>query len=208
MRAEQWLMLGVVGAGLYAVYRMTHASSASNPQSSNTGPSVTPQIPKTPLPDIPVVSHVPGPAALPGGVKGVLSQGALALANSRAYRGRIETIDASGNPTPAPFSPNATTDQIAAVFAGLGFDNAQAFATPTAARNGGFPDWSLANPGTGTRWFYGRWTLPTKSVPAPPGVSLAWQDVGGVRPDAFAGVNAFPVASSYPFASYPFLTRS
>lgn len=178
MRADQWLILGVAGLGAFALYRLASASNASRPSlPGDDREPITPRIPTGSLPER------PGPAPAPPGVVSAIAGNQLSLANSRAYRGRLETIDAAGRANPFPFSPNATSDQLAATLESLGFDGARAFLTPEDATAGGFAPWAIANAGRGTRWFYGRWTQPAMQVGLPPGVVNVWVSQPFGRPD-------------------------
>lgn len=179
MRADQLLMLGVVGLGAYAVYRMVTTSASAGEKSSSS----------TSKPDVPILLPArPTEPAIPAGilVAHPILGGRADFKNSRAYRMRIETVDTRGR-IGAHIRPTDSTEAIAETLALMGFDNAQAFASPRAASAAGFPAWSLAGAGQGTRWAYGRWTPPTTSLVPPSELSLVWVGDATERPDALSG---------------------
>lgn len=193
-RADQLLMLGVVGLGAYALYRMTQATPGQTP--ANAGPmGPTPQAPSAPTgSNLPERPGLPGPfgqefprvpvIALPNAVP------TIHLTNSRAYQGRIETISSAGRAQSMPFSPIAEAEVIASGLRGLGFDAVQVFMTPEEAARpapDGEPIFSAAtraNAGRGTRWFYGRYTGETRDAAAPEGLALLYIVRGLGRPDS------------------------
>lgn len=156
MRVDKLLMLGVGALGLYAVYRLTQTSAASQlPDGQPKQPRPTPvPILEGPLPDAPGVIP-PAPASLD------LVQGSpLHLQPGRWYHGRLET-------GPGPFSPSATREQLRSALVAMGFDGnpfrpeqqPHVFMTPQEAAQDIFQAFALANPGRGTRWFRARWPL-------------------------------------------------
>lgn len=163
LRADQWLMLGVVGLGGYAVYRLTQTTSSPPP-------------PDSPL-NLPVEAG--SPSAAPPGFP--LLGDPVHLTNSRAYRGRIE-LGRGGLPA------NMSREQIESALVRLGFDAIRVYedmqqAAPT------FPAFALHGAGRGTRWFYGRWLGPTTDTARPAFLSLLWVARGlTVRDDVVAGV--------------------
>ena len=162
MRADKLLMLGVVGLGAYAVYRLSKTDTQPRPDNE--------------LKPTPIVPPNKGPL-LPENFP-LLVGNPIHLTNSRAYRGRLETTD-----QPAPFSPSSSREDIQRALEVLGFSNPQVFVTASEAA-GNFPEFSLANSTPASRWFYGRWLGPTTDAPRPNAVNLIWVSQPLMRPDA------------------------
>jgi hypothetical protein len=179
MRADQWIMLGVAGLGLTAVYLLTRTQQQPAPQPTQpaqpaqpsspgmTGappliPVTPPPVPVGPAPPNPGLPAQPAPIMAPANV--VFAGGgpgqpanAMSLRNSFAYQGRGENVSE----------------------ADLGFlDAVQVFNTPDQARAGGIPDWAIAGAGQNTRWFYGRYTFPSMTYQMPARVGAIWQRAG------------------------------
>jgi len=185
LRADQVLMLGVAALGGFALYKLLIAPKDQTPKGDV--PQPLPQRPQTPNMGLP---NIPGPASLPAGYAVIPVQQLMPnavptihLTNSRAYQGRIETIDEQGRTQGMPFHPDASAEAIATGLTALGFDAVQVFMSPEAAA-GVFPREALANPGRGTRWFYGRYTAPTMDTASPEGLKLLWIVQGLGRPDS------------------------
>ncbi|RPH58003.1 MAG: hypothetical protein EHM89_13155 [Acidobacteria bacterium] len=153
LRAEQWVMLGVVGLGLYAVYRFSKADSRQPTADSEA------KQPSGPRMDLPVTAGAIGmpPPGIPfiTGPDPNRPTPVMHLTNSRAYRGRGEGL---------------TEDDLVA----LGLDSVQLYTSPQAARAALTPEWALANAGQNTRWFYGRYLGPTTDVRRPAALQAAW----------------------------------
>lgn len=159
MRADQWLMLGVVGIGAYAVYRIARAEGSSQALPADKvppplNPVFAPAPPRpapAPAPDVTNLPAMPGPIAAPPpgfaletGADPNKPERAIQLKNSFAYQGRYE-------------------EPLSAQLRNL-FEAFQTFDL-AGARAAGFPVFALANPGKNTRWFYGRYLGPTTGVP-------------------------------------------
>lgn len=172
LRADQLLMLGVVGLGAYALYRMTKAPSQLPASEVVVPPEPTrPSTPDGSLPALP--GTVP---TLPATFPVVLGPG-MHLINSRAYQGRIETALPNGS----SFSSDPAT--LEGQLRGLGFDAVRVWSNPIDA--GPFNDARvLTAPGRGTRWFYGRYTGETTDASRPTGLVLLYIVRGLGRPDA------------------------
>ena len=164
LRAEQWLMLGVVGIGAYAIYRFSKTESTVT---TTTGPQQAPPMPipgpapNTPLPPNPGLPDRPTPIMLPPGNATIFGAGGpgqgnvMTLDNSRAYLGRGEDLTE----------------------ADLGFlDAVRIFPSAEAARASGypFPEWALAGASRFTRWFYGRYTFPDARYQKPVNLEAMW----------------------------------
>lgn len=168
MRADQLLILGVAGLGLYALYRMGKAKDTAEELQNGlrTEPRPRPDIPTGALPER------PGIATLPANV--VSTQGSpIQLTNSRAYFGRIETVSPGGEISQS-FPPNAPRADLINALASFGFDGVRVYMSPEEASQAIEVPEALQNAGRGTRWFYGRWTTPTTSLPRPPEWALLW----------------------------------
>lgn len=168
MRADQLLILGVAGLGLYALYRMGKARDTS--QELENGGRTEPR----PIPDIPTgaLPERPGIASLPSNVES-LNSSPITLTNSRAYFGRIETVSPNGEFS-VSFPPNASKADLINTISAFGFDGVRVYMTPQEAAQAIRVPEALANAGRGTRFFYGRWTGPTASIARPPEWALLW----------------------------------
>lgn len=166
MRADKALMLGVVGVGLYAAYKLVTAKP-NDP--SREPPVFAPTNPQDNRVDValPVTAGMPDP---PPANLNVLAGPALPLRGGAYYKGRIET------------DPRATNGQIQALVAStFGVDpNAvqvfrlasDALASPNAI---GQP-WATARPGQGTRWIRFRvGALDSGTRQRPPWLVVLWQ---------------------------------
>jgi hypothetical protein len=170
--AHHLVMIGVVGTGLYALWRLTQTSSSSpqTPSQLSTPTRPTPlNIPPGPLPS------VPGPLPpLPTSTILFVNGSPLHLRPAAWYHGRLET-----NGQASPFSPSSSREQIAQGLASMGFGQVQVFMTPQEAAQDIFQPFALAGAATGTRWFRARWPLmieggyPTPTRPA--ALSLLWE---------------------------------
>jgi hypothetical protein len=140
MRPDKLLMLGVVGLGFYAAYRLLTSTTSTSlpppPDKPNPLPVPTGALPLNagPLPSPPAnISTVDGdPLNLRGG---------------QWYHGRLE------------LSPSATREQVSGQLLTMGFKNLSVYVTPLEASQDIFQAFALANPGAGTRWFRARWPL-------------------------------------------------
>ena len=101
----------------------------------------------------PELPSSPGPVVVPAGST-VISGDPIGLGNQHWYGGRFEE---------GSFDPVA-----------FGFSAPMTYATPAEA-NGHVPAFTLANPGTNTRWFVAHWLHDTASIARPPGLTLLWQ---------------------------------
>lgn len=154
LRAPEWIMLGVVGFGAYAVYRMARSPKPLPPSADDVPILSLPLLPGAPLPP------APGTLLVPGELNG--------LRSGDWFAGRVEGIlerdlvelGFTGAST-RPDAPNAPSAKVAI------YDLNE-------ARRAGFPSWALANPGRGTRWFYGRWA-PEKRPARPPWLIALWR---------------------------------
>lgn len=207
MRADQLLMLGVVGLGGYAAYKMVSAS----PSPSGTDPVLPPGSP-------------PSPGALPSGM--VVLGNPLHLKEGQFYAGRLNLpSDPTGGVLPGslnPFTQQASSEAIRAALEALGFNSVVIYSNiaQTVPQKENFPAETLMNPHAGTRWFIGRWGKPTMDVPRPPVIEQMWvtrtpsflpviSGDGGVGPwletsggklaaGAGLAVGAFLLSSAYP----------
>jgi hypothetical protein len=159
-------MLGVVGVGAYAVYRLVKSEPT---------PSFPSHPDDTPLLNLPTV---PGVVAPPAGSTAITGD----LAGLRVggwYAGRVETINAQGAAETSAFRPDADAQALTQALTALGFAGAggradapdagpptvQVYMNPSAAAPH-LPGYALASPGRGTRWFYGRWVGGTSPRPS------------------------------------------
>lgn len=166
IRAEQILILGVAGLGIYALYRMSK-SEKEIPSQDKIKP--TPEITPTG-----VLPNIPGAIPqLPAGTATVQGN-PIQLTNSRAYLGRIETINPQGNSFTAPFSVNTSKEELVDALTNFGFDAVRVYMTPQEASRAIPQNPALGSPGRGTRWFYGRWLGRTGPVARPDPLVLLW----------------------------------
>lgn len=156
LRADQWLILGVAGLGVYALYRLSKTTHDVQTTGANgTTPDVQPTPPPQPgvlLPETrgrieapPLIPFVTGDPNAPSP--------SMTLSNSRAYRGRGE---------------NLTEDDVAF------FDVRYVYSTPEAARAAEFPEWSLTGASRNTRWFYGRYLGQDATYARPAKIDAMW----------------------------------
>lgn len=169
LRAEQWMMIGVVGIGAYAIWRLTRAK----PDAANETPILQPGGPPGTVPAGVRVPNIIGQNTQPG--HALLRRGARVL-------GRLEL----GGATPA-----------AAVQAlqNAGFTNVRLLSPVDVQADPGLvplPD-ALLTPGPQTRWFWATWDHPTAAsanVVLPREVVLLWYTATndpGPRPMALTG---------------------
>jgi hypothetical protein len=168
LRTEEWFMVGVVGLGTYAAYRLLTAPSDQTPA----GAAPRPLPPR------------PGILQAPVGDASVLRDPAtLSLVRGRYYRGRIETVGADGRALAPPFAPTSTAREIRQGLISMGFssriDGAAVFMSPTEQANSdrATPPWALAGAGAGTRFFYAEWAGSTGTIARPPGFVAVWADL-------------------------------
>lgn len=161
MRADQLIMLGVVGLGGYAAYRMLSASPT--PPGGPTPGGSTPGGP-TPL-----------PGTLPSGM--VVLGNPLRLKEGQFYAGRLN-LPAGGTGIPGldPFVQQAAPEATRAALEALGFTSVVVYPSiaSTVPQKDHFPAETLMNPHSGTRWFIGKWNKPTMDVPRPPVIEQMW----------------------------------
>lgn len=171
MRADQALMIGVVGLGIYALYRLRRSDAGTTDDQQKPPPDGRP---------VPILTRSPGAGQVPRTPEGfpmaalLTDPTSLPLQNSRLYRGRLE------------LQQDLTTDQVADMLTALGFDNAQVYATPQEAdpvlfqpmlgMTRTYPRFALEGAGPRTRWFRGRWTKTDQAVTRPAEMVLVWDD--------------------------------
>lgn len=144
MRAEQWLMLGVVGIGSYAVYRM---------------------IANDPPPPSPSVEHAPAaPGAIPEGISVVKTPSDLK--KNQWYKGRFEGMSGDAGAVAALLGTLG--------FGGFDSGDAAIYPTADSARAGGIPEWALSGAGAGTRWFYAPWYGPAQATAFPSNTNVIY----------------------------------
>lgn len=174
MRADQWLMLGVVGLGVYAVYRMTRAEASPLPASPGDSARPTPlPIPSGPLPALPADSTPPSNLS-------VVTGPVLKLTPASWYHGRVETVSKNGQASSVFFPADNRADLVTALTS-LGFGNVSVFMTPKEASNDIFQPFAFEGAGQGTRWFRARWpfadalgNLSSTSISRPDGLVTLW----------------------------------
>lgn len=156
MRADELMMLGVVGLGGYAAYRML--SAPSSPGAAPSSPGATPL-----------------PGTLPSGM--VVLGNPLRLKEGQFYAGRLNLpVGSSGVAALDPFIQQASPEMTRAALEALGFTSVVIYPTvaSTVPQKENFPAETLMNPHTGTRWFIGKWNKPTMDVPRPPVIEQMW----------------------------------
>ena len=152
LRADQLMVAGVALLGGYAIYRML----LSGPTAAFDSPA-----PGGVLPALPGAPGVP-----PAGSTVVPVTPALPLRQGGYYAGRLESVLSSG-------APSGLGSDIAGALASLGFSDVQVWSSPAEA-SGHVPDYALANPGAGTRWFKARWGKASGSIPRPAALVMVW----------------------------------
>lgn len=171
MRAEQWMLVGIVGIGAYAVWRLTQTTSADQPSAPpDQNPIIHPPVPfPTPV-VIPAgaLSNLPGVLPAPPANMVLETGPTLNLQPAAEYHGRLETISAGGHESAPPFSStSAQADIENALKAMFGFNIVHVFMTPQAAAQDLFNAYSLSTPGRGTRWFRARFPFVMDNPPNP-----------------------------------------
>ena len=164
MRAEQWMMLGVVGIGAYAVYRMTKTTPDQAP--TDQPPIVHPPKPTPVVVPPGVLPDLPGVLASPP-TNMVLETGpTMSLQPAAEYHGRLETISSAGHESAPPLSSTSSQADIEnALKSMFGFNVVHVFMTPQAAAQDLFNAYSLSSPGRGTRWFRARFPFVADNPP-------------------------------------------
>lgn len=167
LRADQWMLLGIVALGGTAAYLLTRASNEASPRPPGEPPRDPQQIP---------TGTVTVPAAFP---PAVLLGDPMRLENSHAYRGRIELPTVFGQPLPS-------RADVEARLRALGFEAVRVFETPQEADPAlarpqagvarTYPSFSLSGATPHTRWFYGRWLQRDAALPRPADMVLIWDD--------------------------------
>lgn len=168
--ASTWLsadriLIGIVGViGAYAAYRLTKAEPR----------------PLRPTPEVQNVTLPLSPGPLGAPTVALVDGDPVTLTNSRAYRGRLETL------------PSSSREEITEALQALGFEpgTVRVYMTPAEAA-AVTPPFALQNPGQGTRWFYGRYLGPTREVRRPQGLVAMWitrgpMTAGEISPAFFA----------------------
>ncbi len=153
MRADQGIMLGVVGLGAYAVWRMLRAPAPPRPDPED-----------LPILTLPLRGGPPDPA--PAGT--LLVEGGLeTLRPNDWFAGRLELTpnEAKGTLPSWGFAGSAARPELGQAPNALVYDVNE-------ARRAGFPAWSLARPGQRTTWFYGRFVAPLQRGRPPALISL------------------------------------
>lgn len=165
--AHEWVMLTVVGVGIYAAIRLAK-TSAGTPQTPNQLAKPTPlDVPSGPLPNL------PGPTPpLPSNIR-FIEGSPLKLEPAAWYHGRLETRPGG------LWSASSSRELIQRGLENMGFSRVQVFMTPQEAAQDIFQSFALANPGSGTRWFRARWPLVIERPLVYPGrfsdLTLLWQ---------------------------------
>lgn len=150
MRADQWLMVGVVGLGAYAVYRMVTNS-----------PADAKQLP-VPTGNIPAGVLTVGPQRLTP--LDAAAGAPVNLRGSRPYFGYL---------VGTPLSDNAAAAQLAS----LGLENLRFFHSKAEAQDAGFPAPLLDHPGYVA--FYGRFLGASQARPMPANAKI-WEGTVGL----------------------------
>lgn len=189
LRADQLLMLGVVGLGVYAVYRMQRVT----PKPIN--PDDIPIL--NPNGQVPFGDRVPNLATEP----------TIRMAADQWYSGRLDLpvgVARPGPPGSIQLSASATREMIEQELRQFGFNPVQVFMSPTEAQ-GHIPlPGALAAATEGSRWFSGRWSpalmpdqLPRTRVSRPMFLSLLWYTTNPTRQNG-------PQFGRSPRLAYPF----
>lgn len=169
IRADQALMLGVIGLGAYAVYRMTRPREEVPPED-------VPILNGQGVPTAPVFPQniASGPTIqLPAGTQpdGVTT-------TNRWYRGRLE-LPQQGSPTRESLNLTHLSRQsprptIEAALRQFGFDRVEVYMTPEEAAPRITLAAAMANPTQGSRWFFGRYAGPRETKARPPVLTVLY----------------------------------
>ena len=180
LRADQWMMLGVVVIGGTAAYLLTR----TRPRESET----------------PVLLPTSPPGQLPPGIRvpSILRPtGTAGVTRGTAYLGRVE-LSAMQDPT-----------ALVRALQGLGFTDVRLYAHAEAANAPDvftLPE-ALLSPSPSTRWFSAIWSgqAAGANLQLPPGTLLLWIDAGGParRRQAFTQAWAPPVFGAYAPMGWP-----
>jgi hypothetical protein len=149
---ERWFMLGVVGLGAYAAYRLVLAPKGP----SNTFDAVNPNATRA--------FAKPSDFTLPAGNTAALGD-LVGLEQARWYGGIID----SG----APDYPGGTAN---AVLASYGFSPVTTF-TDKASAAQHVPSYALATSSPTAVWFRAPFSLPTQQRPRPAWLPLLWATI-------------------------------
>ena len=176
IRADQVLMIGVVGIGLLAAYWLTQTTT--EPQVPVPLPPQLPQLPPAP-------PLVPGsPPVFPQN----LATGAMiTLRPGQWYRGRLE------------LAPTTTAADVRRFLELQGFDQTSVFSSDAEAENAGILPAARQDPAPSSRWFYGRYAAKRLGdanlvdvVPRPVAVTALYFAASPAAPRAFAAAGRPP----------------
>lgn len=169
IRADQALMIGVVGLGAYAVYRMTRPRE-------DVAPEDVPILNGQGVPTAPVFPQniAQGPTLqLPAGTQpdGVTT-------TNRWYRGRLE-LPQQGSATRESanlthLSRQSPRQAIEAALRGFSFDRVEVYMTPEEAAPRITLAAAMASPTPGSRWFFGRYAGPRGTRARPPVLTVLY----------------------------------
>jgi hypothetical protein len=164
LSAEKVLMAGVVLLGGYAVYRLVTApkDQAALP---GTVPGALPGSLPGAEPGAPFGTTLNVPNTAP--VVKPTAAGTLRIANSCAYRGRLE-LSAPGT----LLTPLSSPEDVVRHLESIGFDAVTVQQSPTEALAAGMPAFALGGALPSSRWFRARWLNPTKEIKPPPTLRL------------------------------------
>ena len=171
IRADQVLMIGVVGIGLLAAYWLTQTT----PERQTT---TDPQVPPPPqLPPPP--PFVPGsPPVFP---QNLATGTMITLRPGQWYRGRLE------------LAPTATAADVRRFLELQGFDQTSVFTSAAEAENAGILPAARQDPAPSSRWFYGRYAAKRLGdaslvdvLPRPMAVTALYFAASPAVPRAFA----------------------
>jgi hypothetical protein len=176
--ASQFMMLGVLGLGAYAAYRMTQASPSGTSPAPSTPGALPP--PAQPGPDTNGMTFLGNPLHLK---KGQYYAGRLSLPVAPSFA--IPPLTPAGPPTPlgavpglpdiSPFTQGASEEVLGRALAAMGFGDVRVYMSVADLPSSGFPASTQVNPHAGTRWFRAMWNGPaTMDVPRPPAIEMMW----------------------------------
>lgn len=150
MDVTKLAMIGVVGFGAYAAFKMLNA-------------------PKL-LPGSPGIE--PGTSEGPDASGLTVLGDPLSMKRLQYYRGRLELPDPTLQPMP-PFNLQGDRAGLIAALTALGFDNVQVFMGRDRMPDG-WPPGTLKGMGDGTRFFQARWMQEAMQLPRPAQIRLMW----------------------------------
>lgn len=96
----------------------------------------------------------------------------LNMQSGTYYRGRLEVPDSRVQPL-LPFNTSGTEEDLGRGLVALGFQDVRVYMSPGEVPSD-WPESTVAEAGSGSRWFEGQWAGPSMPLPRPGQLKLIW----------------------------------